>query len=60
MNFLSLFTTSKSREEIVQQQATPEVQKNLQNWKCAANETIRIKNAPTREEASRNSAPEFE
>ena len=45
-------------EEIELQQGTPEVQKNLWNRKCAANETIRIKNAPTREEASRNSAPE--
>ncbi len=52
MNFLSLFTRSKSREETELQQGTPEVQKNLWNRKCAANETIRIKNAPTREEAS--------
>ncbi len=60
MNFSSLFTRCKSREEIELQQGTPQVQKNLQNWQCAANETIRIKNAPTREEASRNSAPKVQ
>jgi hypothetical protein len=42
MNFLSLFTRSKKIEETELQQGTPEVQKY----------------APTREEASRNSAPE--
>jgi hypothetical protein len=36
------------------------VQKNLQNWKYAANEIIRIKNGPTRKEAVRNSAPEVQ
>jgi hypothetical protein len=57
MNFLSIFTRSKIREEVELQQGTPKVKKNLLNWKCAANETIGIKNAPTREEASRNSTP---
>ncbi len=37
-----MFTRSKSREEIKLQQGTPEVQKNLQNWKYSANEMIRI------------------
>jgi hypothetical protein len=58
LNFESLFTRSKNREEIELQQGTLEVQKNLLNWKYAANEIIRIKNRPTREEFSRNSAPE--
>jgi hypothetical protein len=58
--FSSLFTRSKSREEIELQQGTPEVQKNLRNWKYAANEIIRIKNGPIREEASRNSVPEVQ
>ncbi len=39
-----LVTRSKIREEIELQQGTPEVQKNLQNWKCLANEIINIKN----------------
>jgi hypothetical protein len=49
-NFWSLFTWSKSREETELQQGTPEVQKNVQNWKYTANQIIRIKNGPTREE----------
>jgi hypothetical protein len=32
-----LVTRSKRREEIELQQGTPEVQKNLQNWKYVAN-----------------------
>ncbi len=36
--FWNSFTRSKSREEIELQQGTPEVQKYLQNWQCAANE----------------------
>jgi hypothetical protein len=60
MNFSSLFARSKSREEIELQQGTPEVQKNLWNWQCADNETIRIKNTPAREEASRYSAPKVQ
>jgi hypothetical protein len=31
-------------EEIELQQSTPEVQKNLYNWKYLANEKIRIQN----------------
>ncbi len=58
--FLKLFTSSKSREEIELQQDTPEVQKNLRNWIYAANEIIRIKNGPIREEALRNSALEVQ
>jgi hypothetical protein len=60
MNFLSLFIRTKSREEIELQQDTPEVQKNLRNWKYAANEIIRIKNGPIRKEATRNSVPEVQ
>jgi hypothetical protein len=60
MNFLSLFTRSKSREEIELQQGTPDVQKNLQNWKYAANQLIRIKKRPIRKEASRNSVQEVQ
>jgi hypothetical protein len=58
--FLSLFTRSKNREEVELQQGTPELQKNLQSWKYAANEIIRIKNGPIREEALRNSVPEVQ
>jgi hypothetical protein len=36
------------------------VQKNLQNRKYAANEIIRMKNGPIREEAWSNSAPEVQ
>jgi hypothetical protein len=60
MNLLSFFTRSKSREEIELQQGTPDVQKNLKNWKYAANQIIRIKKGPIREEALRNSAPEVQ
>jgi hypothetical protein len=44
MIFKILFTRSKNREEIELQQGTPEVQKNLRNWKYTANEMIRINN----------------
>jgi hypothetical protein len=42
--FKRLVTRSKNIEEIELQLGTPEVQKNLQNWKYAASEIIRIKN----------------
>jgi hypothetical protein len=60
MNLKILFTRSKSREEIELQQGTLEVQKNLKNRKYAANEIIRMKNGPIREEAWSNSALEVQ
>ncbi len=42
--FKRLFTRSKKREEIELSQGTPEVQKNLRNWKYSANEITRINN----------------
>jgi hypothetical protein len=47
-------------EEIELQQGTPEVQKNLWNWKYVANEISGFKTGPIREEAWRNSAPEVQ
>ncbi len=42
--FKRLVTRSKSRREMELQQGTPEVLKNLWNWKYSANEIIKIKN----------------